>query len=247
MTPRCSPRLSTPIARLRSEHESAAHDLLVRNGTDDARWDQDHQAERWPRDTSQTVQYPKTDFGNKLREVARVIKSDIGLEVAEIDYGGWDTHQNQGAVNQRFQYATLVQNFAEGLEAPSRRTWATASTMSLILTMSDFRTHGGGERHRRHRSRLGQLHARHGRQSRHGEFRRNREARPFPLAWPGQKANSTRAAIFSTPPISATSSARSFPCTWAIRRSRPSCRATISSRSVFSRPKRRLCIRPRKG
>ncbi len=29
-------------------------------------------------------------------QIARLIKADVGLEVAEVDYGGWDTHQNQG-------------------------------------------------------------------------------------------------------------------------------------------------------
>jgi len=40
------------------------------------------------------VPYPETDLGHKLREVARLIKAGVGLEVAEVDYGGWDTHQN---------------------------------------------------------------------------------------------------------------------------------------------------------
>ncbi len=31
-----------------------------------------------------------------LRDVAAVIKADVGLEVAWLDIGGWDTHQNQG-------------------------------------------------------------------------------------------------------------------------------------------------------
>jgi uncharacterized protein (DUF1501 family) len=78
------------------------------------------------------VQYPKTDFGNKLAEVARVIKSDIGLEVAEIDYGGWDTHQNQNT-----NYGNLVRDFAEGLNAFAQDLGDRMSDV-LVLTMSDF-------------------------------------------------------------------------------------------------------------
>jgi len=86
-------------------------------------------------DYVKTVDYPKTDFGRKLSEVARVIKSDIGLEVAEIDYGGWDTHQNQGS--SIGSYATLVQNLAEGLSA-FVRDLGDRMNNTLILTMSDF-------------------------------------------------------------------------------------------------------------
>jgi uncharacterized protein (DUF1501 family) len=81
------------------------------------------------------VEYPKTDFGRKLSEIARVIKSDIGLEVAEIDYGGWDTHQNQGSAVGA--YATLVKNLAEGLDAFARDLGDRMND-TLVLTMSDF-------------------------------------------------------------------------------------------------------------
>ncbi|MHC5026944.1 MAG: DUF1501 domain-containing protein [Planctomycetota bacterium] len=40
--------------------------------------------------------YPQGQLGQRLRQVARLVKAGIGLEVAEVDFGGWDTHQNQG-------------------------------------------------------------------------------------------------------------------------------------------------------
>ena len=40
--------------------------------------------------------YPDTELAKQLMQIARLIKADVGLEVAEVDYGGWDTHQNQG-------------------------------------------------------------------------------------------------------------------------------------------------------
>ncbi|HZG25538.1 MAG TPA: DUF1501 domain-containing protein, partial [Chitinophagaceae bacterium] len=43
--------------------------------------------------------YPNTALGNSLRQVARLIKMDVGLEVAFAESGGWDTHFNQGAGN----------------------------------------------------------------------------------------------------------------------------------------------------
>ena len=35
------------------------------------------------------------NFGRRLREVARLIKADIGVEVAFADIGGWDHHNNE--------------------------------------------------------------------------------------------------------------------------------------------------------
>ena len=41
--------------------------------------------------------YPNTTFGRQLRDVAHIIRSGLGLEVATVDIGGWDTHDDQGA------------------------------------------------------------------------------------------------------------------------------------------------------
>lgn len=40
--------------------------------------------------------YPDTTLGNHFRTIARMIKLNLGLQVATIDYGGWDTHNGQG-------------------------------------------------------------------------------------------------------------------------------------------------------
>ena len=41
--------------------------------------------------------YPNTTYGRQLRDVAHIIRSGLGLEVATVDIGGWDTHDDQGA------------------------------------------------------------------------------------------------------------------------------------------------------
>ncbi len=41
--------------------------------------------------------YPDTELGNGFKQVAMLIKNDVGLEVACLDRGGWDTHVAQGA------------------------------------------------------------------------------------------------------------------------------------------------------
>ncbi len=42
------------------------------------------------------VVYPNNEIGNGFRQVACLIKGDVGLEVACLDFGGWDTHVAQG-------------------------------------------------------------------------------------------------------------------------------------------------------
>jgi uncharacterized protein (DUF1501 family) len=56
----------------------------------------------WIADQSQmrayepSVPYPDdTDLSAPLRTIAQAIKEDLGLRIATLDYGGWDTHVNQ--------------------------------------------------------------------------------------------------------------------------------------------------------
>ena len=43
--------------------------------------------------------YPTSDLGNALKQVAFLLKADVGLEVAFLDKGGWDTHVAQGSTS----------------------------------------------------------------------------------------------------------------------------------------------------
>lgn len=61
------------------------------------------------------AQYPDTEFGQALKQIAMLIKADLGLEVACIDIGGWDTHENQGGA--QGQYAELIGEMGQGLAA----------------------------------------------------------------------------------------------------------------------------------
>jgi uncharacterized protein (DUF1501 family) len=40
--------------------------------------------------------YPNGSLGDHFETIARMVKLDLGLRVATIDYGGWDTHESQG-------------------------------------------------------------------------------------------------------------------------------------------------------
>jgi uncharacterized protein (DUF1501 family) len=45
---------------------------------------------------SNNVVYPNTALGNSLKQIAQLIKMDVGIEIAFAESGGWDTHFNQG-------------------------------------------------------------------------------------------------------------------------------------------------------
>jgi uncharacterized protein (DUF1501 family) len=46
--------------------------------------------------TRNDASYPGGQLGDQLRTIARVIKANVGLEVAQADYDGWDHHRGQG-------------------------------------------------------------------------------------------------------------------------------------------------------
>jgi uncharacterized protein (DUF1501 family) len=41
--------------------------------------------------------YPAAPIGQRMKQIAQLIKADVGLEIAATDCGGWDTHAGQGA------------------------------------------------------------------------------------------------------------------------------------------------------
>jgi len=79
--------------------------------------------------------YPQTPFGQHLKEIAQLIKADVGLEIAFADVGGWDTHVNQGAATG--QLAARLADFAKGIRALTVDLGERMSDV-VILTMSEF-------------------------------------------------------------------------------------------------------------
>ncbi len=81
------------------------------------------------------VEYPGGRLGNSLREVARLIMAVGGRVVAEVDYGGWDTHNSQGGVEGPF--GNLVQGLADAVQACTLDLEDRMDDV-LLLTLSDF-------------------------------------------------------------------------------------------------------------
>ena len=81
------------------------------------------------------VDYPNSEFGNRMKQVAQLLKSNLGVEAAFTDIGGWDTHQNQGSVEG--QLAGRLRDFSDSIAAFWRDMGDHADTVTLV-TMSEF-------------------------------------------------------------------------------------------------------------
>ena len=81
------------------------------------------------------VEYPAGDFGRSLRQVAQLIKSGVGVEVAFVDIGGWDTHQNQGG--EQGQLAQRFRELSRGVRALYDDLGDRMDDV-VVLTMSEF-------------------------------------------------------------------------------------------------------------
>ena len=81
------------------------------------------------------AQYPRSPFGQRLRQISQLIRADVGLEVAFADVGGWDTHVNQGGATG--QLANRLTDFAQSVEALVTDLGDRMADV-VILTMSEF-------------------------------------------------------------------------------------------------------------
>jgi uncharacterized protein (DUF1501 family) len=81
------------------------------------------------------VVYPGTPFGNSLKQIAQLLKANLGVEAAFSDIGGWDTHQNQGNVNG--QLANRLKEFSQAIAAFWLDMGSDAENITLV-TMSEF-------------------------------------------------------------------------------------------------------------
>ena len=86
-----------------------------------------------------SAQYPTGFFGNQLRTVAQMFKEDVGLEIAYIPTGGWDTHIDQGTgIGGDGLFGDLVQNLSDGLHALYQDLTASHAGKFTIIVQSEF-------------------------------------------------------------------------------------------------------------
>jgi uncharacterized protein (DUF1501 family) len=78
------------------------------------------------------AEYPQGRFGQSMQQIARLIKADVGIEVAFADSGGWDTHFNQAPL-----LGNLLREFGAALAAFHKDLGERMNDVALI-TMSEF-------------------------------------------------------------------------------------------------------------
>ena len=78
------------------------------------------------------VSYPEHDFSNTLKTVAQLAKMEIGLQVAAVNYGDWDTHTGQD-----YRLNDLVANLAKPLHAFYADLAAQRQRITIVI-MSEF-------------------------------------------------------------------------------------------------------------
>ena len=81
------------------------------------------------------AEYPTGDFGRSLRQIAQLVKADVGMEIAFADLGGWDTHVRQGGA--QGQLAGRLGQLSEGIRALYDDLGDRMEDV-VILTMSEF-------------------------------------------------------------------------------------------------------------
>jgi uncharacterized protein (DUF1501 family) len=72
------------------------------------------------------------EFGRRLQQLARLIKSDVGVEVAFVDLDGWDHHANEAGA-----LGNLLNDFGRGLAAFARDLGDRMEDV-VVVTMSEF-------------------------------------------------------------------------------------------------------------
>ena len=70
-----------------------------------------------------------------MQQIAQLIRSDLGLEIAFADVGGWDTHVNQGAA--QGQLGTRLDELAGSIAAFTTDLGDRMRDV-VVLTMSEF-------------------------------------------------------------------------------------------------------------
>ncbi|MEE9427880.1 MAG: DUF1501 domain-containing protein [Paracoccaceae bacterium] len=81
---------------------------------------------------SPSVEYPESYLSGEFRTVAQAIKLDLGMRIATVDFGGWDTHEDQPA-----EFSTNLNTLSNSLLA-FWRDLGDARDRVTVVVMSEF-------------------------------------------------------------------------------------------------------------
>jgi uncharacterized protein (DUF1501 family) len=79
--------------------------------------------------------YPKGRFGDCMKQLAQLVKANLGVQVAFADIGGWDHHVNEG--NTQGQIANVLGDFSQSLSA-FYVDLGDLMENTVVVTMSEF-------------------------------------------------------------------------------------------------------------
>jgi uncharacterized protein (DUF1501 family) len=81
------------------------------------------------------AKYPDSELGMGLKQVASLLKAQVGLEIACLDVGGWDTHIAQGGAEGNM--AGLLSDVAHSLAAFYHDVADQSNSLSIVV-LSEF-------------------------------------------------------------------------------------------------------------
>ncbi len=81
------------------------------------------------------AQYPRSAYGEALKQIAQLVKADVGLEIAFAESGQWDHHTNEGG--SFGQLANRLEDFSRGIAALATDLGSRMQDV-VVLTMSEF-------------------------------------------------------------------------------------------------------------
>jgi uncharacterized protein (DUF1501 family) len=127
---------ATAQASFEAEYAAAADRVLQRTGQDafDAMRQLDLASPSRYAPENGAV-YPRSPYGQALKQIAQLVKADVGLEVAFTESSQWDHHANEGAANG--QLGNRLDDFAQGIAALATDLGSRMQDV-VLLTMSEF-------------------------------------------------------------------------------------------------------------
>ncbi len=128
------PQMRQAIAALYANEQGTLGSLLADASRDTVRaLERSAAMQRESARPANGAEYPADEFGRGLADIARLIKGRVGLSVATIDLGGWDSHFTQGSVIE-----PLMDRLARGLAAFHTDLGASRMAQTTVVVMTEF-------------------------------------------------------------------------------------------------------------
>ncbi|MBI1356432.1 MAG: DUF1501 domain-containing protein [Acidobacteria bacterium] len=125
-----APQVAKAFGALYGEQPTAELNRSGRNALESLRLIEDIQKTAYQ--PANGARYPRGRFGDKMLQIAQLLKADVGLEIAFADGGGWDSHTNQEQ-----QIEPLLRDLGDSLAAFAQDLGSRMEDV-LVLTMSEF-------------------------------------------------------------------------------------------------------------